>query len=474
MKKKHVFQCAMAICLAFLIITACSKDDGCETKTYYLDADNDTFGDSAKSKEACTKPEGNYVLNGGDTDDDDDNVNPNCTNKFYEDADNDGEGDPNTEVLACKLPVEEGKTFVDNKLDPNDKDGTITSACKDNDAKKTFYVDNDGDGFGVESEFVLACTNPDPEKYTDLDSAFDCNDNDENINPDVEIIYYRDSDEDGYGSDDKLDKEIRPACDPPKYSFALQAGDCNDDDKNINPGIPDEDDDPTDGIDSNCDGTVEITGTIWTGPDLNFSTVNENWVDDDQNHDQITENISLVISNHPNEKGYLTNLQWWLDTFGQVPEQDDIFWEFKNNTDPTIAVGSEKPSAGPQGLRWAILEQGGDTQSWEDFELYGSLGNPTHFYSLHNIVAICATLDGIDGGGGLGAEYQFNGVIDDFTIDSNFPFGDGSGFPWLLVDKTLGVWIEEEDIYFTITFAEFDFDDSIISYTRSTPNEQQN
>ena len=90
--KKFIYG-ALLVCMCATVPFACSKEKPCETKTYYLDADNDNFGDSAKTKTACTKPEGNYVLTGGDTNDGDDNVNPGCTKKFYEDADNDGEGD---------------------------------------------------------------------------------------------------------------------------------------------------------------------------------------------------------------------------------------------------------------------------------------------------------------------------------------------------------------------------------------------
>ena len=227
-----------------------------------------TLEDDATAKTACKKPEGKYVLQGGDTDDGDDNVNPGCTKKFYLDTDNDGEGDPNTEVLACNLPVEEGKTYVDNKLDPNDKDGAITSTCSATDPKTTYYVDNDGDGFGVDNtEKVLACTNPDPSKYTDNDSAFDCNDDDENINPDTEVTYYRDSDGDGYGRSGFLFPPItQSACDPAPTDYATNNDDCKDNDGNIH---PDAEDDPTDGIDSNCDGEPEEgAATIWTGPGL--------------------------------------------------------------------------------------------------------------------------------------------------------------------------------------------------------------
>ncbi len=58
---------------------------------------------------------------------------------WYNDADNDGFGDPANDSLACTQPV----GFVANQTDCNDADETMHATFK-------FYVDADGDGFGVE------------------------------------------------------------------------------------------------------------------------------------------------------------------------------------------------------------------------------------------------------------------------------------------------------------------------------------
>ena len=76
----------LSMTVGFVILTAlsCSKDDGCENKTYYLDKDLDNYGAGAPTT-TCAPPTstlGQYVLKNGDLDDDDANVNPGCTLYF--------------------------------------------------------------------------------------------------------------------------------------------------------------------------------------------------------------------------------------------------------------------------------------------------------------------------------------------------------------------------------------------------------
>ncbi len=119
-------------------------------------------------------------------------------------------------------------------------------------------------------------------------------------------------------------------------------------------------------------------------------------------------------------------------------------------------------------MRWAILEQGGNTANWDNFDWYGELGDPTHFYSLNNIVTICALLND--------NESPLN-ILDEFGIDNTIGIPQeaedytAGNVLQNLENITLGVWLVEEDIYFTLTFTELPFlGGGAMSYTRSTPN----
>ena len=113
-------------------------------------------------------------------------------------------------------------------------------------------------GKGICENTVEACVDGTPQECNPLENAADeeCdnldNDCDGLVDPEDSdgcAFYYNDADVDGYG----LNDSGRCLCksDPP-YS-ALQAGDCNDTEKLVNPGV---DDDCSTQIDENCDGNV--------------------------------------------------------------------------------------------------------------------------------------------------------------------------------------------------------------------------
>lgn len=104
-----------------------------------------------------------------------------------------------------------------NTLTDNDGDGIASTAdCNDNnpnvDAYITYYLDDDGDGLGDANNATTICSETAPTGYVvnsedsndyDFDNdgyetGSDCNDNDSS----KYIIYYEDSDEDGYGNPD--------------------------------------------------------------------------------------------------------------------------------------------------------------------------------------------------------------------------------------------------------------------------------
>ena len=495
---------ATAVIFCFLTVLSCSKDDGCETKTYYLDKDGDNYGAGAPTT-ACKTPtstKGKYVTQSGDPDDTNADIFPGCvTTNYYADNDGDGFGAGNP-IASCVEPV--GK-FSTLNGDPNDNDDNIGPQCT-----LVFYLDEDNDGFGV-GEPLLFCANPDENMYTDFADAFDCDDTDPNINPDTQITYFPDVDGDGFGDAESKDvfslssceeapegfvtndedcddndpsknpdaadityypdvdgdgfgndalPDTRSACaNAPAYNYVLQGGDCDDNNAGINPAA---DDLPNDGIDSNCDGVAEAI--IWNGPLVPFSkAANANWVDNPANHDQLTEKVSFTRTT----EGYITNIVWWTNEIGVIPtEGEDLPWEYKGRkTNPPMAnVGNAEPFGGPYGVRWAILEQGSDTPAWDNFNMYGTLGEETNFYSLNNIATMCYLLD---------INVEIVDVVDEFGVNGNNQEAIDYSTSSLqyLVGKTLGVWLVEENIYFTLTFDDLStigFGGGVMSYSRSS------
>lgn len=195
--------------------------------TYYYDADGDGYGNSNISLEACEQPT-SYVLRGGDCFDKDEKVNPGAT-EVCDGIDND-----------CDGQIDEGLTF------------------------KTYYVDKDGDGYGISTSSTSSCKPL--EGYALL--AGDCDDSNDNVYPGSKeicdnldndcneliddgaepITFYRDWDGDGYGNSG----QTRISCEPPP-GYVARAGDCNDRDRNIHPGASE----ICDGKDNDCNGEID-------------------------------------------------------------------------------------------------------------------------------------------------------------------------------------------------------------------------
>ena len=204
-------------------------DEGVKS-TFYLDVDQDGYGDSEVSMESCEIRDG-YVAVGNDCDDADASVYP-AANELCDQLDNN-----------CDGQIDEGVGF-------------------------DFYVDADGDGFGDENAVETHCEQVDGVTMI----GGDCDDNNDTVNPDAEeicdgvdndcnestdegvtIIYFLDSDGDGFG-DEFSSVET---CDRPQ-GYVDNIGDCNDIDATVNPLIPE----TCDGVDNNCDGNVDEAGAV--------------------------------------------------------------------------------------------------------------------------------------------------------------------------------------------------------------------
>jgi len=209
-------------------------DDDCDgeideglTSTWYGDADDDGYGGTKFTVEACDAPDG-YVADASDCDDLDDAVSPGATERcdgldddcdgeidesgasgettWYEDDDGDGWGD--AAVLACDAPA--GTVTLSGDCD--DADASVSPSA----SESCDGVDDDCDG------------------DTDEDDAID-----------VET-WYADVDDDGYG--DPLDSVT--SCSAPT-GYQSDDTDCDDTDATVYPGAAE----VCDGIQTDCDRT---------------------------------------------------------------------------------------------------------------------------------------------------------------------------------------------------------------------------
>jgi hypothetical protein len=238
---------------------------------FFLDVDDDGYGGDTFVL-SCTQPAG-YVPTDGDCDDEDPSVNPEgvedgCDNvdddcdgtvdegfstAFYVDGDEDGYGNPDTEQLACESP---GDAFVENDFDCDDDDPAVNplaaDVCNDTDddcdgeldedPDLFVYADVDGDGFGDAAVTQLECSPS--EGWSSSDE--DCDDTDPELNPNT--LWYSDDDGDGYGGGtDTLNQCPQPS------GFVRNVDDCDDLNPYIFPGA----EEVCDGVDTDCDSTID-------------------------------------------------------------------------------------------------------------------------------------------------------------------------------------------------------------------------
>ena len=175
--------------------------------TYYIDADQDGFGSNDSFIESCETPFG-LVLNGGDCDDENPNLNPSATEVcdsldnncndvvdedigvfWYLDQDEDGFGSEENTIQNCLKP----DGYIDRGGDCNDEDSSIflgaEEECDEIDNKcngeidetgsNIWYLDFDGDGFGTNENIIQSCLQPSGYVLNN----FDCDDFDSESSP---------------------------------------------------------------------------------------------------------------------------------------------------------------------------------------------------------------------------------------------------------------------------------------------------
>jgi len=268
---------------------------GC--KTYYRDMDQDGYGVS-EDKQCLGTAEYPYTaVVGGDCDDGNANVKPgafeicndlddNCDGAtdpigtqgcqlLYPDADGDGYGALNQPAVCYCKPTGVYRATVSG--DCLDSDASVNpqavEVCdgKDNNCNgqvdegvlQTYFKDADADGYGVagDSRALCApqapytalqsgdCDDADPERFPANPEVCDGKDNNCNgqVDEGVLVTFYQDNDGDGYGS-----SVFVQACTAP-VGYVAKSGDCNDYNRDINPGASEVCND----IDDNCNGQID-------------------------------------------------------------------------------------------------------------------------------------------------------------------------------------------------------------------------
>lgn len=208
-------------------------DEGLQLYTYFLDNDGDGFGNLSVPVDTCrSMPIAGYVDNNQDCDDSDPLINPmssevcdgvdnNCSGiiddglqlyTYYLDIDGDGYGDPDFPVDTCRaMPI---AGYVIDDSDCNDSadqinisisevcdgiDNNCNGAIDDGLPLNRYYQDFDKDGYGYLENYIDTCLSVSPVGF--VDNSSDCNDENENINPDIIDIPDNGVDEDCSGVD---------------------------------------------------------------------------------------------------------------------------------------------------------------------------------------------------------------------------------------------------------------------------------
>ena len=238
-----------------LVQVGCGAYDNtdCDDNSWtYEDNDGDGFG-NPNAYAACG------VIDGTDCDDNNSGVGSGIMTIYYPDNDGDGFGDPWSPFYACSQPF---GYIIDN------------SDCDD---WAIMYLDADSDGFGVPGSSVACGAYNDLDcddalwTYEDVDGDgfgdpntlapcgvldnTDCDDNNASIGGGTMIAYYNDFDGDGYGS---ADWGVYYSC-YPVWGLVDNSDDCDDFDYFVNPGVSEI---PSNGIDDDCDGTIDIIAGV--------------------------------------------------------------------------------------------------------------------------------------------------------------------------------------------------------------------
>jgi ELWxxDGT repeat protein len=190
------------------------------TTTWYLDADNDNYY-TGSGVTQCNSPGAGYRNSGllGGSDCNDNNAAIHSPQTYYVDNDGDGFGSSTTGSF-CQLTAPSG--YSANNFDCNDGNSGQNP-------NTVWYLDADNDNYYTGSG-ITQCTSPGAGyKFNGLLGGSDCNDNNAAIHSPQ--TYYVDGDGDGFGS-----STTGSFCQlTPPSGYASNNTDCNDGNGSINP-----------------------------------------------------------------------------------------------------------------------------------------------------------------------------------------------------------------------------------------------
>ncbi|MCB9795070.1 MAG: hypothetical protein H6741_20405 [Alphaproteobacteria bacterium] len=256
------------------------SDYNCDGSVGYEDGDGDGYAACEECDDAnrAVNPSATEICDDVDNDCDGEiDVDAVDAATWYQDGDNDGYGVTDGTTESCEQPT----GYADNTEDCDDADGSVNPAAAelcdtvdndcdgetdedDADDAATWYLDADGDGYGLSTRTTQACAQP--SGYAD--NADDCDDNEalawtgasescDGVDNDCDSstdegalsTWYLDYDGDGYGND----SQSAEACSAPTSLYVASGGDCDDSDADYSPGATE----GCDGEDYNCDGSVD-------------------------------------------------------------------------------------------------------------------------------------------------------------------------------------------------------------------------
>ncbi len=357
-------------------------DDGLTFFEQYADVDGDTYGNPLATVIDCRLlPD--HVTDSQDCDDTDANVNPNATEicntidddcdtlidgadpsidnttqaRWYLDSDTDGFGDASDYIETCAPPG--GRVLNNTDCDDSDIDvfpgaleacNAIDDDCDsliddadpgvDVSTAPTWYLDSDDDGFGRQTDGVVACTAPADHESTNTD----CDDSAASVYPGAPEVPGDGIDQDCDGADGVICDRDSDGFDGPQCA----GDDCDDDVFEFNPLAAEV---WYDGIDQNCDGANDwdadedgFDSAPWgTDCDDADAAIHPDAIDIPQNSiDEDCDGLDAVIADSDGdgltddeETGIYGTDPFLADTDGDgLSDPDEIF---THETDPTSA-----------------------------------------------------------------------------------------------------------------------------------------